>query len=58
MNLWGVVDDFVELVHAIVDKKGCNWLCIKNNDMECMGQNIVELRKENSVVGNYLGHES
>ena len=46
----------MELVHAIVDKKVCNWLCIKN--MIWSVWDIVDLRKENSVVRNYLGHES
>ena len=54
----GAVDDFVELVHAIVDEKGVQLVVHSKHDMECMRQNIVEIGKENIVVGNYLGHES
>ena len=42
----GVVDDFVELVHAIMDKKGVQLVVHSKHDMECVGQNSVELGKE------------
>ena len=52
------MDYFVELVHAIVDKKVVQLVVHSKHDMQSMRKNIVELRKENSFVGNYPGHES